>query len=297
MGLVLTLLLKFLSIYRNKSVAKQLALPEAHFSLDKIRPDFLFLNVVARSLVLWDEVEASSEWIEEQIPIFISDFFTRLQRKLRGDTDIKEYRINVDSKAMKEAHAFIIAGACFSLGLRFAGTGNEKARDAVFEKVVEFQKYRDDSDPFSMLIRPQRPIVEMCTGSAALSIMTMIMAGTGDLKILRLLKILRWRCDDGVKYGSHMAINAAIGMLFLGGGTCTLGNEPEDIAALLVALFPRFPMSTQDNQYHLKALRHITRNCEIVASLKSTSEPWILPSTVQIKPNKVEPSLASSPIQ
>ena len=127
MGLVLTLLLKFLSIYRNKSVAKQLALPEAHFSLDKIRPDFLFLNVVARSLVLWDEVEASSEWIEEQIPIFISDFFTRLQRKLRGDTDIKEYRINVDSKAMKEAHAFIIAGACFSLGLRFAGTGNEKA--------------------------------------------------------------------------------------------------------------------------------------------------------------------------
>lgn len=40
-----------------------------------------------------------------------------------------------------------------------------------------------------------------------------------------------------------------------------------------------------------------TRNCEIVASLKSTSEPWILPSTVQIKPNKVEPSLASSPIQ
>jgi anaphase-promoting complex subunit 1 len=49
----------------------------------------------------------------------------------------------------------------------------------------------------------------------------------------------------------------AIGLLFLGGGTCTLGREPEDIAALVTAFFPRYPTTTSDNQYHLQALRHL----------------------------------------
>jgi anaphase-promoting complex subunit 1 len=53
-----------------------------------------------------------------------------------------------------------------------------------------------------------------------------------------------------------MAYGAAIGLLFLGGGTCTLGRSPEDIAALVLALFPRFPLTTSDNQHHLQALRH-----------------------------------------
>jgi anaphase-promoting complex subunit 1 len=235
-------------------MAAQLDLPDTHFSLDNIRPDFLFLNVVARSLILWDEVEGSSNWIENQVPAFIQDFYTRFRRKLEKETESEDDRIEVDTKAMKEAHAFIIAGACFSLGLRFAGTGDEQARDAVFEKVVDFQKFRDESVSISLC--PQRPVVEMCLGSAAISL-SLIMAGTGDLKTLRLLKMLRWRCDDATKYGTHMSFGAAIGMLFLGGGACTLGRGPEDIAALLMAFFPRFPMSTQDNQYHLQALRHM----------------------------------------
>jgi len=238
------------------TIAKQLALPETSFGLDKVRPDFLFLSVVARSLVLWEQVEASPDWIEEQIPKFVRDFFIRLRKKINGDTEVEKCKSNVDTKAMKEAHAFIVSGACFSLGLRFAGTSNELARDSVFAKVVELQKYRDDSDPTSMRLRPQRPIIEMCIGSAAMAL-AMIMAGTGDLKTLRLLKMLRWRCDEGVKYGGHMAINAAVGLLFLGGGACTLGQEPEDIAALLAAFYPRFPSSVQDNQYHLQALRHL----------------------------------------
>ena len=214
------------------------------------------MSVVARSLVLWHEVEASTNWIEQQIPMFIQKFYSQFRKKIGKETISEEDRIEVDTKAMKEAHAFITAGACFSIGLRFAGTGNKRARDAVFEKVVEFQKFRDESDHLSILLRPQRQVVEMCLGSTAISL-AMIMAGTGDLKTLRLLKILRWRCDEGAKHGSHMSFGAAIGVLFLGGGTCTFGREKEDIAALLMAFFPRFPMSTQDNQYHLQALRHM----------------------------------------
>lgn len=38
--------------------------------------------------------------------------------------------------------------------------------------------------------------------------------------------------------------------------SCTLDREPADIAALLMAFFPRYPAETSDNQYHLQALRH-----------------------------------------
>lgn len=190
------------------------------------------------------------------MPDFIQKNYAILKRKLENEMLSGENRLDIDIKAMKEAHIHITAGACFSLGLIFAGTGNETIRDSIFQKVVEMQKLRDDSDPVSILLRPQRPVVEMCLGAAAVAL-ALVMAGTGDLKSLRLIKMLRWRCDDGVKYGNHMSYGAAIGILFLGGGACTFGREPEDIAALLMAFFPRYPISTQDNQYHLQALRHM----------------------------------------
>jgi anaphase-promoting complex subunit 1 len=130
------------------------------------------------------------------------------------------------------------------------------ARAAIFEKVLELQKLRDGNDSISLALRPDTPTVDMCLGSAAISL-AMVMAGTGDLEVFRLLKTLRWKCDMDVKYGNHMAYASAIGLLFLGGGSCTLGNEPSDIAALVVSMFPRVPIFTHDNRYHLQALPHL----------------------------------------
>ena len=82
-----------------------------------------------------------------------------------------------------------------------------------------------------------------------------------------------------------MAIGAAIGMIFLGGGTCTLGREPEDIAALIMAFFPRFPKKTKDNQYHLQAARHLyvlaSKRREIEMIDVDTREPVYVPVKVR----------------
>jgi hypothetical protein len=37
-----------------------------------------------------------------------------------------------------------------------------------------------------------------------------VMAGSGDIDSLRLLRELRWKVED-VTYGTHMALNSAIG--------------------------------------------------------------------------------------
>ena len=50
----------------NSSVAASLRLPDTHFLLDYERPDMLALRVISRSLILWDDVEPTSAWIDFQ---------------------------------------------------------------------------------------------------------------------------------------------------------------------------------------------------------------------------------------
>lgn len=97
--------------------------------------------------------------------------------------------------------------------------------------------------------KPDRVALEMCLGCAALAI-GCIMAGTGHLESLKTIRALRSRpADAEVSHGNHMAVHLSLGLLFLGGGELTLGTDrPEQLAALVASLFPRFPGSTTDNQ-------------------------------------------------
>lgn len=226
------------------------------------------------------------EWIESQLPGAVQEAYKQMQSKMKTATDLGDMLASendsedsgicnerrqteasrgrarqpqaqdYDCQAVRQIYVHVVAGACFGLGLRFAGTADKRAAAAIFERVVELQTLRDANDSVSIAMRPESQVLDSCLSTCAISL-AMVNAGTGDLETLKLLKILRWRCDEQVKYGTHMSYAMAIGLLFLGGGTCTLGREPEDIAALVIAFFPRFPLTTTDNQYHLQALRHL----------------------------------------
>ena len=236
---------------------------------------------------MWDDVQPTKHWIQAQLPQVVRDAYRQMRQKVKRATnfgDVIDDDEGVDSpadsdrtrginkeqsqaasqaqaqdydcQAVRQIYVHVIAGACFGMGLRYAGTANKQAAGAIFERVLELQTLRDANDSVAMALRPEPQILETCLGCCAISL-AMVNAGTGDLECLKLFKILRWRCDEEVKYGTHMSYSMAIGLLFLGGGTCTLGREPEDIAALVAAFFPRFPITTTDNQYHLQALRHL----------------------------------------
>ncbi|CAG0891814.1 unnamed protein product [Darwinula stevensoni] len=90
--------------------------------------------------------------------------------------------------------------------------------------------------------------------------MALVMAGTGDLQVLRMCRHLHERVGPShpsATYGAHMAVHMALGLLFLGGGTQTLVTHHRGIAGLLTAFFPKFPTHSSDNRYHLQALRHL----------------------------------------
>ena len=251
--------------------------------------------MIARALILWDSVEPSTNWIMQQLPLVVRDAYKQMRSKMKsasvlvsvletedsseidgrrycdetvvqGGEEARQYRErpregsthlqDYDCQVVRQIYTFVVAGSCFALGLRFAGTCDKSAAAAVFHCVLEFQTLRDATDPASLVLCPEPQILETCLGCCAISL-AIIQAGSGNLETLKLFKILRWRCDEKITFGSHLWISMAIGLLFLGGGTCTLERTPEAIAALVAAFFPRFPITTTDNQYHLQALRHL----------------------------------------
>lgn len=136
-GATLALALMFLKT-NNATMAARLKIPDTHFDLEYVRPDFILLRVLARSLILWDSVAPNEAWIAAQIPAIVK---RSAQRKggfatIEEESDEKEGE--VDTEALAQAHVNILAGACFAIGLRFAGTGNEDARAILYKFAMQF---------------------------------------------------------------------------------------------------------------------------------------------------------------
>lgn len=242
----------------NKTVASAVDLPNTHFTLEWVRPDFLGLRVIAKALILWDDVRPTQEWVISQIPSVVQEAFTSMRTIAKKASEGHSARAayDFDRRSVRQMYVHVLAGACFAIGVRFAGTGDSKAKEVLCYFIKELHQLREANDPVSIVSKPEFPILETCLAQTAIAL-ALVMAGTGDLDALRLFKILRWRHDKDIKFGSHLTYGMAIGLLFLGGGTMTLGREPEHIAAIVTAFFPRYPTHSGDNQYHLQALRHL----------------------------------------
>lgn len=52
----------------NKTIADWMSPPETQYLLDFIRPDFLMLRVISKSLILWNNIKPTKDWIENQVP-------------------------------------------------------------------------------------------------------------------------------------------------------------------------------------------------------------------------------------
>jgi anaphase-promoting complex subunit 1 len=48
--------------------------PDTQYLLDFIRPDFLLLRVLAKGLIMWDNIEPSREWVESNVPASIRPY-------------------------------------------------------------------------------------------------------------------------------------------------------------------------------------------------------------------------------
>lgn len=231
---------------QNEAVLKWVAAPDTQHLLETVRPDFLLLRTLAKGLILWSRIEATREWVDSHVPQVVAEFAFQRQAN---------YNPRIDYETMSQAYCNIVAGACMALGLRHAGTADPDAFKVVMGYTKMFLSLPNRGQAVDQV---GRSTIESCLNVLVISL-ALIMAGTGNLEVMRICRYLRSRTAqvNVVLYGSHMATHMALGFLFLGGCRYTFSTSAPSVAALICALFPKFPIHSNDNRYHLQAFRHL----------------------------------------
>jgi anaphase-promoting complex subunit 1 len=238
-GAIIALLFLFVKS-NNETIAEKIDVPDTEHLLEYIRPDFLFLRKMAKSLMLWNTIGTTRSWIEAGVP-------ARLRNRYSIDAITA-----LDSDQL--AYFNIIGGLCFSMGVRHAATAKEEVKSTLLWFIDHMMRLcelptvtYDDSVTKQSLMN--------CLGSICLAL-SCVMVGTGDLEVLRRLRKLYGRAHKDDFFGSSVANQTAMGLLFLGGGQFTFGASDLSVAALIMAFYPLLPTQMQDNRSHLQALRH-----------------------------------------
>ncbi|CAN6805344.1 unnamed protein product [Brassica oleracea] len=252
-GAIIALALMYLKT-ESEVIFSKLSIPQTHYELECVRPDFIMLRVIARNLIMWSRIRPTCDWIQSQVPEVVKNGISHLQ-------DDMDDAYEVDVEALVHAYVNIVAGACISLGLRFAGTRDGNARDLLYNYALYLLNEIKPVSATSGTAFPRgiskfvdKGTLEMCLYLVILSL-SVVMAGSGDLQIFRLLRFLRSRnsADGHANYGTQMAVSLATGFLFLGGGMRTFSTSNGSIAMLLITLYPRLPSGPNDNRCHLQA--------------------------------------------
>ncbi|KAG4026143.1 hypothetical protein MFRU_044g00140 [Monilinia fructicola] len=260
----------------NQVLARKIDVPDSVLQFDYVRPDAFLLRTLARHLIMWSTIEPSHKWIKNSLPHPYKSRSSLQSIKTLTSADLPFYDI--------------LTGLCFSIALRFAGSANLTARDILLHYLDEFRRIcQIDASSFDKKLT--RNTVRNCQDLLALGAAT-VMAGTGDIAVFRRLRSMHGRDDSETPYGSHLAAHLAIGALFLGGGTFTFGTSDKAIAALLVAFYPIFPSTVQDNKSHLQAFRHFwvlaaEARCLITRDI-DTDQPVPIPLQITLRKGEEE---------
>ena len=242
-------------------LAERIQLPSTLYSLDRVKPIHVYLAVLTKALVMWDDIEAKEDWIAKSTPSLLHGVSSNgqvspmnIHGKINLPSGLRDEDIDVDG--LLQARAFAVTGTWTAIALRYAGTSDPKAMAIIKNGCIAFEtaiRRRDDNDIHMQWVQ----MTCMCSAALSLSI---VAAGSGDLEIFRMLRRLRKVSAPTInksRYGFHLALHLAIGFLFLGGGCLTFGSSMDAIFGLLCATYPHFPCDVYDNQYHLQAFRHL----------------------------------------
>lgn len=251
----------------DERIAEIFCVPSSNFELEAVLPEHLTLRNMMRSLVMWDSIEPSEDWIRRQLPEILRMPLERIiRRKDSGGEDLQ---------TIAQSHCYAIAGSCVALGIRYAGSQNRQAANTLRSFTTYFLEAKNlVSEPgSSQYVLINREVLESCVCNCVLGL-SVVMSGSGDLATFQLLRALRKRMpvlnesnsvipsighppSSSFTYGSHSAISMALGFLFLGAGQFCFSDKLDAIAALVIALYPKLAYSTVDNRYYLQALRHL----------------------------------------
>jgi len=183
----------------------------------RLDPEDVMLRVWMRCLIMWDH--DLSTWLD--------------------DNQVEESRTNANNNVNNELGRSL--GVHLALACKFAGSGDEVIRDYVLEEVDRMLDIKLRATDAAV-----KEVVEMAICFSVLST-AVVMTGTRDLRTFGYVRALM-NCS-GLYCGSmwYEVLGLGAGLLFLGmptdgdddgGREWSFGGSPEDVAYLMIALYP-----------------------------------------------------------
>ncbi|CAG9461557.1 unnamed protein product [Pedinophyceae sp. YPF-701] len=241
--------------------------PASAAGLDLVRPDMLQLRTTAWCLVAWDSVGNTPDFIQSRLPPTLKGRLADLLSPPEPGDDIdglerKLARDGEDLASKTAGHLSMITGLGLGVGLRYAGSGDAQAARTIrgeIEHILDCMRLIHGVTGHALKAGISRYAAEGALATLA-SALGMIMAGTGDLECVKLLRAMSLRNAKEMTSDHHATLSLALGMLFLGGGSMTLEQSPAATAALAIAFFPDFSSALGSIQRHLYAMAAVPRS-------------------------------------
>ncbi|VDN06077.1 unnamed protein product [Thelazia callipaeda] len=271
----------------NRWAAECLKIPETLSSIEKIRPDLITLRTLCKHLVLWNDITATGNWVENSVPSIVLQykhrlFWTKLNECVSEEESEQSRSLHaaVDKQTIAQAYLSIVAGACLAMAIRFASTWNSEAFNTIWQyiKMVLSVDTLQIRGMFGYAAGTQ-------TCSNVLGILVnalgILMAGSGNLQVLRFCRYLRSRVImpetpvDHMAHNLHAATSTAIGMLMFGRGRYVLKTDDLSVAALVISFFPVNPHGLFDNRSPLRMLWVIAAEKRLLCTVDSSSEELV----------------------
>ena len=247
----------------DKAIAARIKLPDTIFEIINCNPSQALLKTLARCLILWDSIRPSGQFLASLVPETVRFLIFSSSNSIIDKFYLNPNFADLDYHNLSLVYYNILAGGALALALKYAGSGDATVRDILLDQIMSISKLKTHHNEFITDVSAQNKLDEYSQlnilSSLALSV-SIVSAGYCDLLVFKTLKALRRRIKSTTSceasYGFSMAVNMAVGFLFLGNGSSTFGNSDLQILYLLMSVYPAFPATVNDNRFHLQALRH-----------------------------------------
>ena len=260
---------------KNNNILSRIKTPENLYQLDSFKPFHLYLAILCKNLISWDNITSSINWVKENIPNFIQFLHESSLADISDDINYNSKINLIDFSQISTCYFYSLSAGLMSLGFKYCGTNNNDVckiiiyyiknvllkasvvNDIIIRENVKFEEGNKRA------ISKKNLDECLCISAYALSL---VMSGSGNLDCLKILKIIRKKVSAGVSgeadfknfyAGFVTAINHAIGILFLGNGGLILNRNINSLAFLYISTFPIFNKTLNDNDRYLQPLRHL----------------------------------------
>ncbi|KAI9630542.1 hypothetical protein KEM48_013863 [Puccinia striiformis f. sp. tritici PST-130] len=161
--------------------------------LEYIRPDLLMIRTLARGLIMWYSIKVEMDWMESFVPPVILEAIERAEKqkkKLRADWEMSYWSI--------------ICGAALAMALKYAGSADCAVHSILLS--LYDRLFKAISKPaLHVQAKVRRTCLRSCHNVITLGL-AIVMAGTGELELLKRLRLAHGNTTETTGYGTHVVL-------------------------------------------------------------------------------------------